>query len=51
MNLDVIKIKEAQKYFKCEKISYIRRFCRNKAMKVVNVLDLKNEDLLTSEKS
>ena len=51
MNLDVIKTKETCKCFKCGKPEYIQRFCRNKDMKIVNVSDLKNEDLLTSEKS
>ena len=51
MNLNAVKIREIQKCFKCEKFDYIRRFYRNRAIKVVNVSDSENEDLLTSEEN
>ena len=50
MNLNVVKT-EIQKCFKCGKPKYIQRFYRNRAMKVINVLDLKNESLLTLKES
>ena len=50
MNLNAVKIREIQKCFKCRKPEYIQRFCRNRAMKVVNVSDSENEGFLTSEK-
>ena len=46
MDLNALATQKDRKCFKCEKLSYICRFCRNKAMEVANVLDLKNEGLL-----
>ena len=51
MNLDTVKIRKICKYFKYEKSEYIQRFYRNKGLEIVNVLNSKNEGLLTSEKS
>ena len=51
MNLDAVQTKNTRKYFKCEKPNYIQRFCRNKAMKVINVSDSENEGLLMLKKS
>ena len=51
MDIDAVKTREARRYFKCGKPGHIRRFCRNKAMKVANVSDSKNEGLLISEGS
>ena len=55
MKLDTVKsgkeIKKKCKCFKCEKPEYIRRFCRSKAMKVLNLKKLKNDELLILKES
>ena len=52
MKLDNIKIKKKKirKYFKYEKIGYIRRFCRQK--NILNSLETsKNETVLTKKRN
>ena len=51
MNLNAVKTRKTQKYFKCEKTEHIQRFCRNKTLKVANISDSENKGLLTSEKN
>ena len=54
MNLNVLKTdkKEKRKCFKYEKSEHIRRFCKKKeTVKVLNLEDLKNDELLMLKKS
>ena len=55
MDLDALKTdkKERQRCFKCSKSSHIRRFCKGKkkAVKILNLEDLKNNELLTLKES
>ena len=53
MNLNTVKTERKEKYkcFKCKKTDYIRRFCKTKTVKVLNLEESENNELLTLKKS